>query len=107
VGKYSKIEFVVGLTGTFTNPYDLDQIDLSATFTPPPAQNGKSMVFMALTPPIHHRGKSGLPAGQVGAWSYTVQAIESHGNGHGPRERLRASPQPITAGFDPPRTKGT
>jgi hypothetical protein len=35
VGKYTKLELAVALTATYTNPYDFDQVDLSATFTSP------------------------------------------------------------------------
>ena len=35
VGKYEKLELTVALTATYENPYDPDQIDLSAEFTSP------------------------------------------------------------------------
>jgi len=42
VGKYAKIEFVVGLTGNLYKSYDPDQSTCPRHSPGPPEQNGKS-----------------------------------------------------------------
>jgi hypothetical protein len=84
VGKYSKIEFVVGLTGTFTNPYDPDQIDLSATFTAPSGAKWKIYGFYGVDASNTSSWKIRFAPDEVGAWSYTVQAIDPTGTATGP-----------------------
>ena len=80
VGKYSKIEFVVGLTGTFTNPYDPDQIDLSATFTAPSGATWKINGFYGVDAANNTSWKSGLPRTRW-SWSQRPQAIDRNRNG--------------------------
>ena len=84
VGKYSKIEFVVGLTGTFTNPYDPDQIDLSATFTAPSGATWKINGFYGVDAANNTSWKIRFAPDEVGAWSYTTQAIDPTGTVQGP-----------------------
>jgi hypothetical protein len=84
VGKYAKIELVVGLTGTYTNPYDPDQIDLSATFTAPSGTKWKINGFYGVDASNNLSWKIRFAPDEVGAWSYTVQAIDPTGTATGP-----------------------
>jgi hypothetical protein len=83
VGKYAKIEFVVGLTGTYTNPYDPDQIDLSATFTAPSGSKWKINGFYAVDASNAGQWKIRFAPDEVGNWTYTVQAIDPTGTATG------------------------
>ena len=84
VGKYAKIEFVVGLTGAYTNPYDPDEIDLSATFTAPSGATWKIYGFYGVDASNNSSWKIRFAPDEVGAWSYTTQATDPTGTIAGP-----------------------
>jgi len=84
VGKYAKIEFVVGLTGTYANPYDPDEIDLSATFTAPSGATWKIYGFYGVDASNNSSWKIRFAPDEVGAWSYTTQATDPTGTVTGP-----------------------
>ena len=84
VAKYAKIEFVVGLTGTYTNPYDPDEIDLSATFTAPSGATWKIYGFYAVDASNNSSWRIRFAPDEVGAWSYTTQATDPTGTVAGP-----------------------
>ena len=83
VGKYSKIEFVVGLTGTYTNPYDPDQIDLSATFTAPSGATWKIYGFYGVDAANNSSWRIRFAPDEIGNWTYTVQATDPTGTATG------------------------
>ena len=74
VGKYAKLELSVKLTGNYTNPYDPDQIDLSAEFTAPSKKVWKVNGFFDGT-----GWKVRFAANEVGNWTYTVSAKDATG----------------------------
>ena len=84
VGKYAKIELTVGLTGSYTNPYDPDQIDLSATFTSPTNKTWKINGFYAVDAANGTAWKIRFAPDETGAWSYTVMAKDPTGTTQGP-----------------------
>jgi hypothetical protein len=83
IGKYAKIELIVGLTGTYTNPYDPDQIDLSATFTAPSGAKWKINGFYTVDASNAGQWKIRFAPDEIGAWSYTVQAVDPTGTVQG------------------------
>ena len=84
VGKYAKIELTVGLTGTYTNPYDPDQIDLSATLTAPSGAKWKINGFYGVDASNTSSWKIRFAPDEIGAWSYTVQATDPTATVQGP-----------------------
>jgi Domain of unknown function (DUF5060) len=74
VGKYVKLELTVGLAATFTNPYDPDQIDLSARFTSPTKKVWNVNGFYDGA-----QWKIRFAANETGTWSYTVTAQDASG----------------------------
>ena len=96
VGKYEKLELTVALTAAYENPYDPDQIDLSAEFTSPAGKVWKVNGFygadqMATPPAPNGRGGRGgvtltnfawrirFAANETGNWKYVVSAKDSTG----------------------------
>ena len=96
VGKYEKLELTVALTAAYENPYDPDQIDLSAEFTSPAGKvwkvNGFYGADQVATPPAPNgRGGRGgvtltnfawrirFAANETGNWKYVVSAKDSTG----------------------------
>ena len=105
VGKYDKLELTVALTAAYENPYDPDQIDLSAEFTSPAGKvwkvNGFYGAEQAATPSAPNEpganarggargGRGGVALGdpawrirfaanETGNWKYVVSAKDSTG----------------------------
>jgi len=79
VGKYAKLELTVNLTTVYTNPYDPDQIDLSATFTAPSGATWKINGFYGVDASNNSSWKIRFAPDETGAWSYTVQATDPTG----------------------------
>ena len=101
VGKYSKIEFVVGLTRAYTNPYDPDQIDLSATFTAPSGATWKIYGFYGVDAANNSSWRIRFAPDEVGNCGRTLprrQPLPERPPAL--RDHLRALPQAITAGLD-------
>ena len=73
VGKYAKLELTVNLTTVYANPYDPDQIDLSATFTAPSGATWKINGFYGVDASNNSSWKIRFAPDETGAWSYTVQ----------------------------------
>jgi hypothetical protein len=74
VGKYDKLELTVGLSATYKNPYDPDEIDLSAEFTSPAGKVWKINGF--------YDGaayKVRFAANETGTWNYVVSAKDAGG----------------------------
>lgn len=76
VGKYAKLELTVNLTTVYANPYDPDQIDLSATFTAPSGATWKINGFYGVDASNNSSWKIRFAPDETGAWSYTVQATD-------------------------------
>ncbi len=74
VGKYEKLELTAALSGTYANPYDPEQIDLSAEFTAPSKKVWKVNGFYDGT-----GWKIRFAANEVGDWSYVVSAKDAAG----------------------------
>jgi len=102
VGKYEKLELTVAMTATYDNPYDPDQIDLSAEFTSPAGKvwkvNGFYGAEQAATPAAPDGAGAGrrggarggvtlgnpawkirFAANETGNWKYVVSAKDSSG----------------------------
>jgi hypothetical protein len=96
VGKYEKLELTVALTATYENPYDPDQIDLSAEFTSPAGKVWKVNGFYGADPiatPSAPNGRGGrgavaltnfawrirFAANETGNWKYVLSAKDSTG----------------------------
>ena len=78
VGKYTKLELTVGLSDTYANPYDPDEIDLSAEFTAPSKKVWKVNGFFDGT-----AYKVRFAANETGDWSYVVSAKDAKGTAKG------------------------
>ena len=76
VGKYVKLELTVGLTATYTNPYDPAQIDLWTEFTSPTNKLWRVNGFYNGT-----QWKVRFAANETGTWSYVVKATDATGSG--------------------------
>jgi hypothetical protein len=74
VGKYTKLELTVGLSDTYANPYDPEQIDLSAEFTAPSKKVWKVNGYYDGT-----AYKVRFAGNEVGDWSYVVTAKDAKG----------------------------
>jgi hypothetical protein len=74
IGKYAKLELTVGLSETYANPYDPDQIDLSAQFTAPSKKVWKVNGFYDGT-----TFRVRFAANETGNWSYLVSATDAKG----------------------------
>jgi hypothetical protein len=79
VGKYAKFELTVALGGTYTNPYDPTQIDLSAQFTAPSGKVWKINGFYNGS-----QYKIRFAANEVGNWTYVVNATDASGTASSP-----------------------
>ena len=75
VAKYEKLELTVSLTATYTNPYDPNQIALSAVFTSPTNKVWTINGFYNGS-----QWKIRFAANETGAWSYVVKATDSTGS---------------------------
>jgi hypothetical protein len=74
VGTYNLFELTAGLTAAYANPYDPDQIDLSATFTSP---SGKLWTINGFYDGA--QWKIRFAAGETGTWNYVVKVKDSTG----------------------------
>ncbi len=75
VPKYEKLELTVGLTAAYANPYDPNQIALSAVFTSPTSKIWTINGFYNGS-----QWKIRFAASETGAWSYVVKATDSTGS---------------------------
>ncbi len=78
VGRYDKLELTVALGGSYANPFDPDQIDLSAQFTSPSGKPWKVNGFFDGS-----KWKIRFAANETGAWTYLVTAKDASGSGQG------------------------
>jgi len=91
VEQYGKFEATVGLTASYTNPFDYDQISLRGIFTAPDGSTYEvDGFFMQEFQPPNPQSGSISPIGngvfkirfsprQAGLWQYTVQCITPAG----------------------------
>jgi len=75
VGKYEKLELAVALTAAYTNPYDFDQVDLSATFTSPSSKTWNISGFYDSLLQFRIR----FSPNELGTYTYTVTVKDSTG----------------------------
>ena len=75
VGKYTKLELAVALTAAYTNPYDFDQVDLSATFTSPSSKTWKISGFYDSLLQFRVR----FSPNELGTYTYSVTVKDSTG----------------------------
>ena len=78
VGKYAKLELTVGLTATFSNAYNPDEVDLWGEFTSPSRKAWKVNGFYDGA-----QWKIRFAANETGTWSYVVKARDATGVGRG------------------------
>ena len=75
VGKYTKLELAVALTAQYTNPYDFDQVNLSATFTSPSSKTWNISGFYDSLLQFRIR----FSPNELGTYTYTVAVKDSTG----------------------------
>lgn len=77
VGRYDKFELQVDLQADFENPYDPDQLDLSAEFTAP---SGKvTRVFGFYNPSFGSQWMVRFSPTETGDWSYVLKVRDRQG----------------------------
>ncbi len=104
-GKYEKFEVALNLTATYTNPYDYDEIAVSATFTTP---SGKVEVVEGFYMQDYVIGGNGFasPVGnatfkvryapsEVGVYNYVVRCTTAGGTATSAAGMFTAQPTPI------------
>lgn len=79
VGRYEKLELRIDMNATFANPYDPDEIDLTATFTAP---SGKTWSIWGFYNPSgwNRLWMVRFTPDETGEWRYTVTATDSEGS---------------------------
>lgn len=74
VGRYARLELTVGLTASFTNAYDPDEIDLWGEFTSPSQKSTRVNGFFD-----GRQWRIRFAANETGNWSYVVKARDASG----------------------------
>ncbi|MDI6783119.1 MAG: DUF5060 domain-containing protein, partial [bacterium] len=77
VGKYEKLELTVGLTASYTNPFNPAQIDLKSVFTSPAPTLSTWTIFGFWD---GSQWKIRFSANTIGTWNYTVYLTDSTGS---------------------------
>ncbi len=78
VGLYEKLELGVDLKATYQNPYDPDQLDLSAEFTSPSGKKWEIWGFYNLSSSPEHWMIRFTPT-ETGTWRYVVKVRDLKG----------------------------
>jgi hypothetical protein len=81
VGKYEKFEMTVGLTASYSNPFNPAEVDLKSVFTSPAPTLSQWTIFgfcYDTTP--SNIWKIRFAANTVGVWNYTVYLTDSTGS---------------------------
>jgi len=111
VEQYGKLEAVVDLGATYTNPYDYDQIVVSAVFTGPTGEetavDGFFMKDFDINPatgaliPVGSGGKFKVrfSPGQPGEWSFVVSVSDVNGDATYPPVSFECVPDSNARGF--------
>lgn len=77
--RYDKLELHVDLTATFDNPFDPDQVELSAEFTAP---SGKTFAVWGFYNPTTAAWLVRFAPTEAGAWRYVVTVEDREGTVH-------------------------
>lgn len=113
VEQYGRFEAVLSLSAVYNNPYDYDEVRVTAVFTGPAgATETVEGFFMqdyqlsnpatgALTPAGNGAFRVRFSPRQPGAWSYVVSCTTASGTGVFPAQNFSASPAsaPANKGF--------
>jgi hypothetical protein len=109
-GQYEKLELTVGLTAAYENPYDPDQIDLSAEFTSPAGRVWKVNGFYGAdqmeASAVPGGGRGGVQltnfawrirfaANETGRWTYVVSAKDSTGTARSAEGTFACAASPL------------
>ncbi len=113
VEKWSKFEVKLGITANWANPYNYDEIRVSAVFTAPDGQTSTvdgffMQDYVLANPQTGSLSLSGngnfkvrFSPNQTGAWKYTLSCTNSAGTGTFPEQTFQVLPasSPKNKGF--------
>ncbi len=90
VGLYEKLEIGLQLEARYDNPFDPDQLDISAVFTSPLGREWK-------VPGFYHQDERGgfsirFSAGETGEWTYVVRVTDRNGTTESGTRSFRVVP---------------
>ena len=93
VGLYEKIEITLDLTAEYSNPYDPDQIDVSALFTAPSGKQWQIWGFYdeTVTPPAW---KIRFAPNEEGLWRFAARARDVRGRAADDERKFTAVESP-------------